>query len=249
MPWGNRFGLGGFLDVFRFSVDDLRARPIVPHMELGALFDWDGVVIDSSKAHEQSWDLLGAEVGKPLPEGHFKKGFGRKNQVIIPEILQWTEDPEEIEQLGYRKEELYREIVAEKGVDRIPGIEAFLNGLNEAGILCAVGSSTPRKNVETILEMVGFGPYFQAVVCAEDVSHGKPHPEVFLTGAARLVREPGNCVVFEDAYAGLQAARAGGMKAVALSTTHPASALEKESPDLILENFLEFGAEELRGLF
>ena len=129
-------------------------------MKLGALFDWDGVVIDSSKAHEESWDLLGDEVGKPLPEGHFKKGFGRKNQVIIPEILGWTEDAEEIERLGDRKEELYREIVAEKGVERIPGIEAFLERLNAAGIGCAVGSSTPRKNVETILEMEGFGHFF-----------------------------------------------------------------------------------------
>ena len=211
-------------------------------MKLGALFDWDGVVIDSSKAHEESWDMLGAEENKPLPEGHFKKGFGRKNQVIIPEILGWTEDPEEIEQLGNRKEELYREIVAEKGVDRIPGIEAFLQNLKEAGIGCAVGSSTPRKNVETILEMVGFGPYFQAIVCAEDVTRGKPNPEVFLTGAARLGLEPTNCAVFEDAYAGLEAAKAGRMKAIALSTTHPASALEPYEPDLILADFLEFDA-------
>ena len=218
-------------------------------MKLGALFDWDGVVIDSSRAHEESWDLLGEEVGKPLPEGHFKKGFGRKNQVIIPEILGWTTDTEEIERLGNRKEELYREIVAEKGVDRIPGIEAFLQRLNVAGIGCAVGSSTPRKNVETILEMVGFGAYFQAIVCAEDVTHGKPHPEVFLTGASRLDIEPKNCAVFEDAYAGLQAAKAGGMKAIALSTTHPADALEAESPDLILENFLEFDAVRFSGLF
>jgi len=218
-------------------------------MELGALFDWDGVVIDSSKAHEKSWDLLAAEVGKPLPEGHFKKGFGRKNQEIIPDLLQWSKDSEEIEQLGSRKEELYREIVQEKGVDRIPGIEAFLQGLNEAGIRCAVGSSTPRKNVETILGMVGFGSYFQAIVCAEDVSQGKPHPEVFLTGAARLGRRPGNCAVFEDAYAGLQAAKAGGMKVVALSTTHAACALDDYEPDLILENFLAFNAEGFRELF
>ena len=161
-------------------------------MKLGALFDWDGVVIDSSKAHEESWDLLGEEVGKPLPEGHFKKGFGRKNQVIIPEILGWTEDAEEIERLGDRKEELYREIVAEKGVDRIPGIEAFLERLNAAGIGCAVGSSTPRKNVETILEMEGFGHFFQAIVCAEDVKNGKPNPEVFLTGASSLDFQAGS---------------------------------------------------------
>lgn len=218
-------------------------------MKLGALFDWDGVVIDSSRAHEESWDLLGEEVGKPLPEGHFKKGFGRKNQVIIPEILGWTTDTVEIERLGNRKEELYREIVAEQGVDRIQGIEAFLQGLNAAGIGCAVGSSTPRKNVETILEMVGFGPYFQAIVCAEDVTHGKPNPEVFLTGAARLGVEPANCAVFEDAYAGLQAAKAGGMKAIALSTTHSLSALAPYEPDLILPNFLEFDAVRFRGLF
>ncbi|MDG2170697.1 MAG: HAD family phosphatase [Opitutales bacterium] len=218
-------------------------------MKLGALFDWDGVVIDSSKAHEESWDLLGYEVGKPLPEGHFKKGFGRKNQVIIPEILEWTHDPEETERLGNRKEELYRDIVAEKGVDRIPGIEAFLQSLKEAGIGCAVGSSTPRKNVETVLEMVGFGPYFQAIVCAEDVTQGKPNPEVFLTGASKLALEAGNCAVFEDAYAGLQAAKAGGMKAIALATTHPAEELKDESPDLILENFLGFDAEKFSHLF
>ena len=218
-------------------------------MELGALFDWDGVVIDSSKAHEVSWNLLAEEVGKPLPEGHFEKSFGRKNQMIIPEILQWTNDVEEIDRLGYRKEELYREIVAEKGVELIPGIEAFLQSLNEAGILCAVGSSTPRKNLETILKMLEYGSYFQAVVCAEDVSHGKPHPEVFLTAAARLCCEPGNCAVFEDAYVGLQAANAGGMKSVALSTTHPASDLEPYDPDLILENFFGFDAEGFRELF
>ena len=169
--------------------------------------------------------------------------------MIIPEILQWTNNVEEIDRLGYRKEELYREIVAEKGVELIPGIEAFLQSLNETGILCAVGSSTPRKNLETILEMLEYGSYFRAVVCAEDVSHGKPHPEVFLTAAARLCCEPGNCAVFEDAYVGLQAAKAGGMKSVALSTTHPTSDLEPYEPDLILENFLEFNADGFIEIF
>lgn len=218
-------------------------------MKLGGLFDWDGVVIDSSKAHEESWDLLGEEVGKELPDGHFKLGFGRKNQVIIPEILKWATDSEEIERLGDRKEELYREIVATKGVARIPGIEAFLKNLNEAGIACAIGSSTPRKNVETILEMVEFGKYFQAIVCAEDVTQGKPHPEVFLTGAMRLGLKPSDCAVFEDAYAGLRAAKAGGMKAIALSTTHEAVDLLRESPDLIIPDFLDFDAAKLRQVF
>ena len=218
-------------------------------MDLAAIFDWDGVVIDSSKAHKESWEILGREVGKPMPEDHFERGFGLKNQYIIPEILGWTRDHDEIERLGERKEELYRGILAQKGVNRIPGIEEFLSSLHKAGILCAVGSSTPRKNVETILEMLGFGPYFQTMVCAEDVAQGKPNPEVFLTGAFRLGREPGNCAVFEDAYSGLQAARNGGMKAIGLATTHPRVNLEPYQPDLILDNFLGFGAGDFSRLF
>ncbi|HET7238289.1 MAG TPA: hypothetical protein VFI76_04645, partial [Terrimicrobiaceae bacterium] len=83
---------------------------------IGAIFDWDGVVIDSSVQHERSWELLSDEIGKALPPGHFKKGFGKKNQLIIPEILGWSHDPAEIERLGNRKEELYRELVAQGGM-------------------------------------------------------------------------------------------------------------------------------------
>ena len=224
---------------------------MVPPMDtsLAAIFDWDGVVIDSSEAHEESWELLGREVGKPMPEDHFERGFGQKNQYIIPEILQWTNHPAEIERLGDRKEELYRQIVAQTGVTCIPGIEDFLRSLNRAGIPCAVGSSTPRQNLETIVEMVGFRRYFKALVCAEDVSRGKPDPEVFLTCASRLGRAPGRCGVFEDAFAGLQAARSGGMKTVALATTHPLDKLESHGPDLILDNFFGYEAKDFSELF
>lgn len=218
-------------------------------MDLGAIFDWDGVVIDSSAAHEESWEILGREVGKPMPEDHFERGFGQKNQFIIPEILQWTSHPAEIERLGDRKEELYRQIVAQTGVTCIPGIEDFLKCLNWAGIPCAVGSSTPRQNLETILEMVGFRRYFQALVCAEDVSRGKPDPEVFLTCASRIDRAPDRCVVFEDAHVGLQAARNGGMKVIALATTHRRTKLEPYKPDIILDNFLGSKAEDFTRLF
>jgi len=218
-------------------------------VKIGALFDWDGVVIDSSKAHEESWELLAEEEGKSLSTDHFRRGFGRKNQYIIPEILQWTEDPEVIERLGDRKEVLYRSIAAERGIDLIPGIEEFLQSLKEMGITCAIGSSTPRKNVETILETMDFGNCFQAIVCAEDVTQGKPHPEVFLTGATRLNREPQNCIVFEDAVFGLRAAKASGMKAIAISTTNSVDVLNACEPELILENFLNFTADDLGKLF
>jgi beta-phosphoglucomutase-like phosphatase (HAD superfamily) len=89
--------------------------------KFAAIFDWDGVVIDSSSQHEKSWELLAAEIGKPLPAGHFKRGFGKKNEVIIPELLAWSHDPEEIQRLGDRKEELYRELVRQGGMTILPG--------------------------------------------------------------------------------------------------------------------------------
>ena len=79
-----------------------------------ALFDWDGVIIDSSTHHEESWERLAREIDQPLPEGHFQKSFGRKNEFIIPEILAWTTEATRIRELSLRKEALYREVVAER---------------------------------------------------------------------------------------------------------------------------------------
>jgi beta-phosphoglucomutase family hydrolase len=191
----------------------------------GALFDWDGVIIDSSSHHEESWERLAREVGKPLPEGHFKKTFGRKNEFIIPEMLQWTRETAEIRTLSLRKEALYREVVAERGVEALPGVRTWLERLQSAGVPCAIGSSTHRENIQLSLGMIGLGEFFQGIVTSEDVTLGKPHPEVFLAAASRVDRAPERCVVFEDALVGIQAARAGGMKVVAVATTHPAEEL------------------------
>ena len=76
---------------------------------LGVIFDWDGVIVDSAPQHLAAWELLAAEEHLPLPEGHFRKGFGLKNSFIIPEILDWTRNPKEIHRLSIRKEALYRD--------------------------------------------------------------------------------------------------------------------------------------------
>ncbi|HYC70473.1 MAG TPA: HAD family phosphatase [Opitutaceae bacterium] len=190
-----------------------------------AIFDWDGVIIDSSRAHEVAWDRLGAETGRDLPPGHFKAGFGRKNDHIIPHILKWDVPAEEAARLGRRKEALYRDILRELGIAPLPGVREFLDRLQAAGVPCAVGSSTERENIDTIMRIIGFGKYFGTIVAADDVTRGKPDPQVFLLGAGRLGVAPARCVVFEDAFAGLEAARAGGMKAVGVATTHPAEKL------------------------
>jgi len=196
-------------------------------MKMGALFDWDGVVIDSSAQHEESWEMLADEIGKPLPGDHFVRGFGMKNQVIIPRILGWTEDPDEIHEYSLRKEFLYREIVRQRGIDPLPGVTELLRLLRDHGVPCSVASSTHRENIETIFDAIGIREYFAAVVTAEDVSHGKPDPEVFLKGAEKIARKPEHCVVFEDALVGIEAGLAAGARVVAVATTNDIGQLGK----------------------
>ncbi len=210
---------------------------------VAALFDWDGVVIDSSEKHERSWELLAAETGLPLPGDHFKRGFGRKNQIIIPEILDWTHDPQEIEKLSFRKEELYRELVRAGGVQILPGARELLRALRAEGIPRAIGSSTPRANLEAIFASTGLGEEFDAVVSAEDVVHGKPAPDVFLNGATALGVEPARCVVFEDALFGIEAGHRAGMKVIAVATTHPLE--ELGHADRAVQSLVEIGPEDV----
>jgi HAD superfamily hydrolase (TIGR01509 family) len=191
----------------------------------GAIFDWDGVIIDSSRHHEESWERLAREEQRDLPEGHFKAGFGRKNQYIIPEILAWTREHSEIERLSLRKEALYREVVREWGLEPLPGVKTWLERLGDAGVPCAIGSSTHRPNIDLSLRILGFASFFSAIVTAEDVTLGKPDPQVFLVAASRIQRSPERCVVFEDAFVGIEAAKAGGMRVVGVATTHPTEAL------------------------
>lgn len=217
-----------------------------PKPDFAVLFDWDGVIIDSSRQHEESWERLAQEEDRVLPPNHFIIGFGRKNDWIIPELLKWTTDQAEIRRLELRKEALYRDIVVEKGIAPLPGVRVFLERLKAAGVPTCIGSSTHRKNIDTILEVMGFTDFFGGIVTAEDVSQGKPHPEVFLKAAAKTGCAPPRCVVFEDALSGIQAARAGGMKVVGVATTHPAA--ELSMTDRVVQQLDELTVADLAAL-
>jgi len=187
----------------------------------GALFDWDGVIINSASHHEISWERLAKECNKALPENHFKRGFGMKNEVIIPELLRWTTVPTEIRILSLRKEAIYREVVRQQGIAALSGVEPWLRALQSEAIPCVIASSTHRENITTTLDVIGLAGFFAAIVTSEDVKRGKPDPEVFLTAAQRIGVEPADAVVFEDALVGIEAAHAAGMRVVAVATTEP----------------------------
>ena len=185
----------------------------------GVIFDWDGVVIDSASLHEKSWELLAEELMLELPDNHFTLGFGKKNDFIIPKILQWSQDQREIEEWGKRKEELYRKLGESIGISILDGIKNFLNTLHNNKIPCVIGTSTERKNLDLAFSQLNIGHFFEGAICSDDVSKGKPNPEVFFKAAQKIKQKPEDCVVLEDSTGGIEAAKAGGMKAVGLLTT------------------------------
>lgn len=212
-----------------------------------AIFDWDGVVIDSKDYHEASWNRLAEEKKLPLFPGHFMRGFGMKNEAIIPGILNWTQDPDLIQALSLRKEELYRDIVREKGIEPLPGVVALLKTLKEHHIPAVIGSSTHRKNIETTLEVLGLRDFFTGIISAEDVNQGKPDPQVFLKASQLAATPPSYCVVFEDAQVGIDAGKAGGMKVIGVATTHPSHHLK--GADRVVDRLTEVDWQVLTTLF
>ena len=215
----------------------------------GAIFDWDGVVVDSSKIHEKSWEVLARENGLALPPDHFVLGFGKRNQVIIPEILQWTKDPSTIELWSSRKESIYRSIAHKDGIPIVSGIKTLLLNLQEKQIPCVVGTSTERENVLLAFRQHDLESFFHGIVSSEDVTRGKPDPEVFLKATQAIGQQPVNCVVFEDSLHGIEAALAGGMKPVGITTTNSRQSLLQAGAEIVIDEMSELDEDQLSNLF
>ena len=217
---------------------------------IGALFDWDGVIIDSHNQHEKSWSKLAEEENEVLPDNFFKMTFGMRNENIIPNFFgNWIDvtNQEEVTRLADRKEEIYREIIISDGIEPLPGVRDLLQSLRSEEIACSIASSTPIANIETVMGMIELSDYFDAITAAEDVSNGKPNPEVFLKAAEKIKVDPKNCVVFEDAHVGIEAGLAANMQVIAVATTHPVESLG--NAHMVTENLEGIDAEKIMELF
>jgi len=181
------------------------------------LWDMDGTLIDSEEFHWLAWQEAMANEGITITREQFLSSFGQRNDSILPRWLGATATPERIERIGNTKEELYRQLVREKGIAPLPGVAAWVHRLHEQGWLQAIASAAPRANVDVILEALSATGIFQGIVSAEDVRRGKPDPEVFLAAAARVGASPDQCIVVEDAVAGVEGARRAGMRSIGVS--------------------------------
>ena len=216
-------------------------------MKYGAIWDVDGTLVDTAELHFAAWEAVCGERGRPFTRADFAATFGRRNPEILAALFGDGLTGPEAEAFADRKEALYREAARRGGVRPLPGVVPLLEGLRRAGVRQAIGSSAPRANLDLILDVMGVAPYFEAVVGAEETQRGKPDPQVFLVAAQRLGIPPSRCVVLEDAVAGVEAARAGGMKSIAVRFVghHPEEALRRAGADLVVPTLEQVSADDV----
>lgn len=209
------------------------------------IFDVDGVLIDSYQAHYKSWLQMFAENGVSFTEQEFRGTFGRTSRDIIAALYGAVLSDAEMDLWDDRKEALYRDIIRES-FPAIDGAVELLDALHAAGFHLGVGSSGPPENIALTLECLGRANLFDAVVTRIDVTRGKPDPQVFQIAGERLNAEPDQCVVVEDAPAGIEAANRAGMASVALTGT--ATRAELSHAKLVVDSLRELTPERLRAL-
>ncbi len=215
-----------------------------------AIFDHDGVLVDSLELHQDAWVELGRREWLALTPEFIHETFGMTNPSIFRRLLGDSVSPDEMSRLGAIKEQCYRDAAAGKVV-LMAGVRELLDTLSREGVLLAIGSSGVLPNLELTVSSCGLDGRFAAIASLEDIRNGKPDPEVFLVAASKAGADPSRCVVFEDAPVGIQAAKAAGMRAVGVGTTHPLESLVRAGADEVVADLTGYDAgrlvEVLRG--
>lgn len=204
----------------------------------------DGVLIDSADAHWDSWRRLGEEIGVTVARERFTSTFGRQNRDIIP-ILFGEVDLKRSSALSKRKEAIYRDFIRDRP-PIVAGAVELVRSLHAAGVALALGSSGPRDNIDLVLTAMRVADAISVIVSSDDVTRGKPDPQVFQLSIQRLGMPPEKCIVIEDAPAGVRAAKAAGARAVAVAVYHPRQAFPEA--DVTVDRLADLSVEQLQAL-
>ena len=199
------------------------------------LWDMDGVLADTGEVHYQSWMKTLGGAGIPFDRETFRRTFGMNNSGLLEFTLGYPLESDRLNEISERKEAIFRQEIRGR-VRLFPGAKEWLERLRGSGIRQAVASSAPQENIEVLVDELGIRLYFDALVSAYHMP-GKPDPAVFLEAARQLHTPPQNCLVVEDAIAGVEAARRAGMRCIAVTNTNPPEALS--AADVIVESLEE----------
>lgn len=185
------------------------------------LFDMDGTMVDNMEYHGKAWfDILNNDLGAGLSEEEVKKEMYGKNPEVLERIFgKGKFTPEQMDEYGMRKEKDYQSQY-KPHLKLIAGLDDFLQEADKQQIKIAIASAAIPFNIDFVVDNLNIRHYFDTIISADDVEISKPHPDTFLKAAEGLHAKPENCIVFEDAPKGVEAAQNAGMKCVVLTTTH-----------------------------
>jgi beta-phosphoglucomutase len=209
------------------------------------LWDMDGVILFSNPIHIASWQQVADRHGLPFTLQDLHQVYGRTNDVIIPYLIKTPLSNEQAAAISDEKDMLFQQLIRDKA-EYLPGVAYWLSQFKEKGIRQGLASSGSIGNITAVLESLQAMPYFDVVMSGEGYP-SKPAPDLFRMVAEQLGANPPECLVIEDAVAGVQAAKAAGMFCVAVTTTNPAEALS--NADMVLENLGTLSREHILQLF
>jgi len=209
----------------------------------GVIFDMDGVITDNKDQDFTAWKRVFADFNLNLTFDKYKSFTGMKGEEIVKKYIKPDAREEEAASLTRRKEEYFIEEIKKTKIKPTKGIERFLNDLKVNGIKMGIGTAAMKFKTNAILEELDLKHYFDVIVSAEEVKKGKPDPETYLKAVEMLDLKINECFVIEDAPNGIEAAKAGDIKCIAITTTHEKSELGRA--DKIIDSFDELIVSEL----
>lgn len=247
------------LRIFEFSFvlknhikDKLLFHPTITSpslsMKIGVIFDWNGVIFDSSQYDKRSWEMLAAECGLELAPGYLGKSFGRSNRFIISKILNWSSEPQRINELSERKTAILRQIFAQEMAEPQPGIRALLQSLKDNGIPCAIACPAFREEVTWLLELLDLKTYFPVVIAHGNVQTPVSESEAFLLAAKSIDCSVPECIAIQSTIAGIEAARSVGIKTIAVATLNPKALLERARADAVFDSIRDLNLSTVAAL-
>jgi beta-phosphoglucomutase len=206
----------------------------------GVLWDMDGTIVDTVELHFQAWYTVLDERSIPITRESLRAAFGKNAVGIVSAHLDHPPEPDFLTEVIDSKEALFQQMVRENPVPVFPGATEWLETLQARGVKQAIASSAPMGNITVTVEKLDLSKYFIELVSGADLPP-KPAPDVFLEAARLLGFLPEDCIVIEDAVAGVQAAQAAGMKCIAVATTHAAEELPE--PDVLVDRLSDLPAD------
>ena len=212
----------------------------------GAVFDLDGVIVNSHPLHKRAWRRFLSSLGKKVPESDLDFILeGRRRRDILIHFLGDLSDSE-IQEYGNKKDDFFRQACAD--LEPMPGAVEFIRNLNDSGLRIALATSASRQRARWTLQQLKIAEYFAVVVTGDDVIDSKPDPAIYRLAAERLFLSPNHLFAVEDSVCGVRAAKSAGLACLGLALDNAACSLRRAGAEHVISDLIDVSVEDLDGL-